>query len=322
MHKYMTALTAEERKQFSITYSVPDKMNKFIPRLFTDREIHFALGIKESFGKEQCPEEFLKQEYQRGFISLTDDTRKSYRLSGYAVFMDVYVVREYDDYISRFKKEERMEIDDCYFHRSFDPKAARTGYAPSEDEVLTLDETLELIERHDGPIFLNPCDCRSFAGDCGKPRLTCVTYRGGINTYADRGISVCLTKEEARRKEIEFDRAGLMHTFQGNTICNCCGDCCYLSRGRKIIGSGGSWPKSHHIIRFFSDRCLHCGLCEKRCWKEVFQMEEAGLHVDRSKCIGCGLCVNSCPGKALMLEEHKFPTLRKFDEEQQEIKSH
>jgi ferredoxin len=307
------SITDKELEKFEEIYRVPEPVRKYTQRLFTEEEIQFAVNAKPVFGADEVPEDFLKKEYQRGFLNLVDETRTKYRLSDYSGFMDVYVVREFDDWRRRFTNEERKEIDWQYFHSSFDKKAAVPGEAPSEDEVWPLDEVLDFIDHHEGQIYLNNCDCRSFAGDCGMPRHTCITWRGGINTYADRGMAQKLTKEEAKEKVKEFDKAGLMHTLQvgGDVICNCCGDCCYLSRGREILGSGGSWPLAHYIVSIDSDKCVGCGLCAKRCWRKVFTIEKDGTVrkavPDTSKCVGCGLCVNSCPKQALNLEPHKFP---------------
>lgn len=313
------AFTEKELEQFNRVYGVPQDMAKYTERLFTPEEIRFALTAPSEIrvdGKQtlagddkEIGETFLQSEYRRGFLNLKDEKRDAYVLSDYAGFMDVYVVREFEDWQQRFTKEERHEIDLAYFHASFDPKAKEKETAPTRDEVWPLDEVLDFIDRHEGQIYLNNCDCRSFAGDCGKPRHTCITWLGGINTYADRGMSEKLTKEQAREKVREFDRAGLMHTLQadGDVVCNCCGDCCYLSRGRDILQSGGSWPKAHYIVSFEKDPCIGCGLCTRRCWRGVFTIRDKKAVLDTSRCVGCGLCVNSCPKKALSLVPHQFP---------------
>lgn len=330
----------EQLNVFYEKYQVPADVRQYVPRLFTKKEITFAIAAPENFGVADIEEifrntefegsiqnsenakQYLTEEYQRGFINLVDETRTRWKLSDYAAFMDVYVVREYEDYVNRFSKQERKDIDIKYFNASFVPKEQHPEYAPTNDEVFTLQEILDFVDRKEGQIYLNNCDCRSFAGDCGKLRLTCISYRGGINTYADRGMSKKLSKEEAKEMLRLFDKEGLMHTTNGETICNCCGDCCYLSRGRERLGSGANWPLAHHIVKFDQEKCIGCGLCIRRCWLNVFDKKDGSITADVSKCVGCGLCVNTCPKNALALEDKTYPGLKKRTEERKEIQSH
>lgn len=330
----------EQLDIFMEKYKVPKDVCGYVPRLFTEKEIIFAVRAPQTFGimdveeifrgteyegmiqNSQDAEQYLTKEYRRGFLNLVDDTRTLWKLSDYASFMDVYVVREYEDYISRFTKQEREDIDKKYFNASFAPRAQHPEYAPTNDEVFTLQEILDFIDKKEGQIYLNNCDCRSFAGDCKKLRLTCISYRGGINTYADRGMSKKLSKEEAKEMVRLFDNAGLMHTTNGETICNCCGDCCYLSRGREILGSGPNWPLAHHVVKFWKEKCINCGRCIHRCWMNVFDKNNGAITVDTTKCVGCGLCVNTCPGSALSMEDKTYPGLKRVKQEKKEIQSH
>lgn len=320
-------VTDEEWARFDDAYAVPENVRQYAPRLFSPLQVRFALAVPETFGASEaadalaslgkdgpCARAFLREQYKIGFLNLTDETETTWTLAGYATYLDVWCVWDNEEYRSRFSEAELKDIDQKYFHESFDPKARlalEEGVAPSEDEVCTLDETLAWIEENDRPAYLSYCDCRSLAGDCGKPRETCISYRDGINTYAHRGWARRISVDETKRKVREFDRAGLMHTLNGATICNCCGDCCYLSRGREQIGSGPNWPLAHHVVGYDAQRCAGCGLCIRRCWRGVFSRAEGRkVALDASRCVGCGLCATACPTHALTMLPAEFPGLR------------
>ena len=160
-------------------------------------------------------------------------------------------------------------------------------------------------DQKDRPVYLNNCDCKSLTGDCGLPVRTCITYKDGINTFADRGLSERIDAERAKEIIRETDKAGLMHTCNPNGICNCCDDCCYLFRGQKLLDSYAVWPLTDYIVSFDEDKCVGCGLCVKRCRMKVFEKDGRKITADTAHCAGCGLCVNTCPKKALTLVSRK-----------------
>lgn len=113
----------------------------------------------------------------------------------------------------------------------------------------TLDETLALIDSIKCEPYMVPCNCKSVALNCEKPRNVCVLFKRGLNSEWDRGHGRPLTKEEAKEIIRLADKSGLMHTSEENAaICNCCGDCCYPIRASKRIGTQGIWPKQRYRI--------------------------------------------------------------------------
>ena len=283
-------------------FQVPAAADSLLDFFFTEAELDFlASEDRESFASEEYGEALIAELYGRGIISKTDESGKRYRISNFYSFLDVFVVTRKAEY-DTLSPEQKRALDDWYFEAYYegldgDPKAR-----PTEDEVLPLDETLAFIDGREGPIYLNYCDCRSLRGECGMPTRTCLTYRNGINTFVDRGISEEIDRERAKEIVREADKAGLMHTVNPGGICNCCGDCCYLFRSQRRRESTGFWPAAKYIVALNKDSCLMCGLCVKRCHFDVFKKEQEILS-DDSRCVGCGLCVNVCPGKALYLRE-------------------
>ncbi len=285
-------------------FQIPAEGKELLDFFFTNEELEFlASEEREIFSAEDYGQDFIKKEYGRGIISKTDESGKNYRISSFYSMLDVFVVTQKEKY-DTLSKAQKKALDDWYFDAYYSGLDENRSVRPTEDKVLPLEEVIKFIDEQERPVYLNYCDCRSLTGDCGLPTKTCITYRNGINTFADRGISEHIDKERAKEIVVGADKAGLMHTVNSNGICNCCGDCCYLFRSQKKRESVGFWPESAFVVDINSDECIKCGLCLKRCHFGVFQKEEK-ITLDISKCVGCGICVNTCPKKALYLRERE-----------------
>jgi ferredoxin len=260
--------------------------------------------LREGFLRDgETARDFAEAAYRRGIFSVVTEAGgpepASYRLSNFYGRLDVFVVDEPELYRS-FDPAQRRALDDWYFDAYYEGLSTDPAAPPTGDAVLTLAEVLDRIENDPRQLYLAPCDCRSLSGDCGKPRLTCLSYRAGPNTFAGRGLAKPISREAGKQVALEAERAGLMHTAGPNGICNCCGDCCYLFRARKRRGSGASWPLSRWVIAFSPECCINCGKCIKRCHLGVFE-KKGSITPFPERCAGCGLCVSSCPSGALAL---------------------
>ncbi|WP_017210441.1 4Fe-4S binding protein [Clostridium beijerinckii] len=299
-------------QNFIRKFQIPEVAYPFINKIFTKEEIEFVGKMDEhTFTKKDIEkiiyensDEFIKNSYRRGVISLVDEETSTYKIANFYSRLDIFSISEQEVYRS-IPKEEQLALDAWYFNVYYDGLDHDFSVRPTEDEILPLNKVLELIDTQDRPVYLNYCDCRSLRGECGKPTKTCITYRNGINTFAHRGLSEEIDKERAKEVVKNADKKGLMHTVNSNGICNCCGDCCYLFRSQKKRNSSGFWPKTNQIIEVDSDKCIKCGACIKRCHFEVFTKVDGVIESDISKCVGCGMCSNSCPTKALKLQERK-----------------
>jgi Pyruvate/2-oxoacid:ferredoxin oxidoreductase delta subunit len=261
-------------------------------------------------------EGFVQDAYRRGVLSRADDgsagTAPLFRAAGFYTLLDVFVMTERDAWLT-FDAGIRRALDAWYFDTYYSRLDIQPGAGPTDDAVLTLDEALERVDSDVRQLYLAPCDCRSLSmvdNDCQKPLLTCLSWRDGLNTSAHRGVSTPVGKTEAKDVIRAADAAGLMHTANANTICNCCADCCYLSRARtrrnaELAAQAGvsTWPLQSNRIVFDAALCVNCGLCASRCPIGLFTQTDAGVNVHSARCLGCGLCVNTCPVGALKLEE-------------------
>ena len=290
-------------------FEIPQEAINYVELFFTEEEMYFIENInKDIFNRDDVAriingdaDSFIKDSYRRGIISLADEKEETYKVGNFYGRLDIFAISENDKYKS-IPREDRKKIDNWYFDQYYESLDKNPAIRPTEDEILTLQETLDFIDSQERPVYLNYCDCRSLSGDCNMPTRTCITYKNGINTFAHRGLSEQINKEQAKEVVINADKAGLMHTVNSNGICNCCDDCCYLFRGQEKRKSRGFWPKSNHIVEIDKEKCVGCGLCVKRCRFNVFSKEGRNIQPDLEKCVGCGICATACPVGALKMK--------------------
>jgi ferredoxin len=331
---------ADIRSRFSALFGVPAVAYPVIDAMVTpvEQAVVLALGV-DTFSADEAaaaftaavkdlsvlPEpyagsgDFVRRAYERGLFSRADtgDGEKAlYRIADFYLRLDLFVRAELESYRS-FGVDTRRALDGWYFDAYYTRLNISRSKGPSEDAMLTLGETLSFIEKQTRQAYLTNCDCRSLAQGlygpepCAKPLLTCLSYHAGVNTIAHRGISKPVSKEQAKQVVLEADKAGLTHTVGAYGICNCCGDCCYVTRARARrnaeIGlyenpaGAVTWPLQTKTVKLTHSLCTRCGRCVKRCPFALFTLNNNHADADTSRCIGCGLCVNTCPSGALTL---------------------
>ena len=259
--------------------------------------------------------------YRRGILDSASGDKGAplrYKLGSFYTRLDVFVLSELELWRA-LPLEIRAALDRWYFDAYYARLAIDAAQPPTGDAVLTLDETLAFIERETRTPYLVNCDCRSLSREiwtapCDKPLETCVTFRDGPNSSAHRGIARRISKAEACEVVRKADEAGLIHQVNDGTICNCCIDCCYLSRARsrrnRAIHFGenpaaAAWPRQTKRVALASALCADCGLCRERCPHGLFtERSDGGVAVEAARCIGCGLCVNTCAAGALTLARY------------------
>jgi len=288
-------------------FEMPEIGLTLIDFFFTEEDQKFIEGLAtEEFTPDSISEAFLQSAFARGIISKVDEDGTRYKLNDFYGMLDVFSVSETEKYHT-LSREIRKQLDDWYFDQYVNGLDKDLTHRPTADRVLTLEEMLKFIDERTEPLYWSFCDCKSLSGDCGLPSHTCINFAPGINSFAARGVSEVITKEEAKEVIIKSDKAGLVHTVSDHGICNCCDDCCYLFRSQRERESVGFWPMSPHIVAFDESKCIACGKCTTRCHFNVFTKRGAGrdaqLDVDRKNCIGCALCVQTCPTGALHMAD-------------------
>ncbi|MDR2073692.1 MAG: 4Fe-4S binding protein [Spirochaetaceae bacterium] len=305
------------RQRFCELFSVPDipAALETIGIVVTPQEQDAVLALGSgSFTAEDAGSvggpDFVVNAYQRGVCSLEGPR---YRIADYYTRLEIFAVAEFEAYRG-LKVEYQRDLGAWYFDAYYKRLSIRGNAPPTLDAVLSLQETLDFIENEKRQAYLVRCDCRSLAagaapegGICEKPLEVCISFRHGPNSPAHRGISRAVSKAEAKQAVMDADRAGLMHTANETSICNCCTDCCYLSRARRRRHRelGGdritAWPLQTKSAVLNASNCLSCAACVSRCPFGLFSLKEGKLSLRTEYCAGCGLCVNTCPGGALEL---------------------
>lgn len=292
-------------------FKIPDVAVKFIDIMFTENDKIIGTKIeKEIFTKNDVADlismdaqAYLDDAYQRGIVCIVNRERGTYKLNYFYGFLDVFCVTSKEKYHAEVSREDRGKIDDWYFKAYCDNLDQDYSKPPTQDRILTLEEALEYVDRDERQLYWTHCDCKCLLGDCGLPTKVCLSYYQGDNSYSDRKVSEPVSKEKAKQIIVDADKAGLIHTWNPNGFCNCCGDCCYLFRAQEVRDSKRIWPIQEYVISFIEENCIGCGLCIKRCHFKVFtKKQNRKISLDTSKCMGCGLCANTCQRNALKLE--------------------
>lgn len=297
----------EEDRIIAKLFEMPECALDLIDFFFTKEDQKFILSMRDrKFRSQEVDPQYLSDAFHRGVISKADDSGETWQLNSFYGMLDVFSVSQTRKYRS-LPREKRRQLDDWYFQSYVDSLDADLTHRPTSDVIITRDEMLDFIDQETRPMYLNYCDCKSLSGDCGLPSHTCINFVPGPNSFKARGLSMPITKEEAKDVIRQADEAGLVHTISDHGICNCCDDCCYLFRAQRVRSSVGFWPKAEHIVSMDPSKCIACGRCVGRCHFGVFSKEgkgrDAKILFNNKTCEGCGLCVNTCPTGALTLTQ-------------------
>ncbi|MDD3278221.1 MAG: 4Fe-4S binding protein [Lachnospiraceae bacterium] len=293
-------------------FHIPEVARPYLHIFFTQKDLWLGAAVTEQsftadfiqkITQEQEIDSYIQTLYHRGVISIVDPEKRLYRLNDFYGYLDIFCVSRKEEYQGKIPKEGRRAIDAWYFKAYCEGLDQDYKKPPTKDRILSLEEALAKVDEDDRPIYRTHCDCKCLLGDCGLPTDVCLSYKSGLNSYSDRGISRRIDKEEAKEVLRFANKAGLMQTWNPDGFCNCCGDCCYLFRVQKVRDSKRIWPVQSYLIQFDQEKCVGCGSCVKRCHFSVFTKNTAGkIEVDTSQCVGCGICAEGCKKGALELK--------------------
>jgi ferredoxin len=173
------------------------------------------------------------------------------------------------------------------------------------DEVMKLIDKMEYIAagtcvcRHQGDLLDRPCD---------KPKDNlCMIFGPSAQFAQSHGFVGLISKEEARRRIDEAEKAGLVHNYANSQdryidlLCNCCGCHCLILRGAKRAPVPSQAVVANWVINIDDDACIGCGACIGRCWMEALKMDGELAVRDFNRCIGCGICRYVCSTDAMKL---------------------
>ena len=304
-------------------FNVPEEAYKYIDIMLSQEEISLIQKIKDKKytysellnlikeDRKLDAEKFLRNSYKRGVISKD-------QLAGQILYQsaDVYTRLAYFAQYEATLWSSIPEADRIYLDKWYVEQYAK-GAIPRLEQVkggsrklienayfFTLDETLKLIDEIEKDIYMVPCNCKSVALKCDKPKNVCLLFDKGINSEWDRGWGKSVSKEEAKEIVKKANKNGLMHTSEAEVaICNCDGCCCYPIRASEIIGTKGIWPLSRYNIVWDQEKCIQCGICSKICNFNAFEKHDKKIYFEKEKCWGCTVCKYHCPVNAITLSK-------------------
>ncbi len=304
-------------------FDVPEEALSIIKLMLTDNEMILIGAMKNNeytyydlleLVKEKIdvnPSDFIQAAYKRAVINKVDRCGEiKYKSSDVYTRLAFFAQYEVDLWKS-VPKTEREKLDIWYVNRYAQDALPRLREIKEGKRNLienayfyTLEETLDLIDGIEEQMYVVPCNCKSVALKCEKPKNVCILFEHHINSSWDRGWGEAIDKEKAKEIVKIANENGLMHTSEDeHAICNCDGCCCYPIRASEIIGTKGIWPERRYNIVWNREKCVDCGLCVKACNFEAFIKVDKRVSFDEQKCWGCTICKNHCPVGAITLEK-------------------
>jgi len=186
--------------------------------------------------------------------------------------------------------------------------------------ILPYDEVMKLIDKTEY-IAAGTCVCRH-QGDlldrpCDKPKENvCMIFGPSAQFATSHGFVRLLSKDEARQRIDEAEKAGLVHNYANShdryidLLCNCCGCHCLILRGAKRAPVPSQAVIADWVITIENDACVGCGACIDRCWMDALKMDGDLAVRDANRCIGCGICRYVCPTDAMKLVRRETATVK------------
>lgn len=180
----------------------------------------------------------------------------------------------------------------------------KTTVLPYEEVMKLIDKTEYIaagtcVCRHQGDLLDRPCD---------KPKDNlCMIFGASAQFAQNYGFVNLISKEEARQRIDEAEKAGLVHNYADSQdryidlLCNCCGCHCFLLRAAKRSPLPSEFVIANWVMNIDDDACVGCGACIDRCWMEALKMDGDSVARDFNRCIGCGICRYVCPSDAMKL---------------------
>ena len=159
------------------------------------------------------------------------------------------------------------------------------------------------------------CVCRNTRGEKGcQPRDVCIVIgEPWVSWCLDRDRYLnghLVTQDEALKILRECHERGNVHAafFKDvaagrlYSICNCCPCCCTALLSQNYL-TAPMMAGSGYIAKISYDKCVNCGLCEKKCnFLAIYRDKDNKVQVNEDLCRGCEACLLACKKDAITLE--------------------
>lgn len=304
-------------------FEVPKELYSYIELMLLEEEILLIQKLRDNkFSYDELtelitnsfkldPREFIDHCYKRGVLNKEKNGEVIFYKSADVYTRLAYFAQYEVDLWKSIPEADRALIDQWYVTQYTERAIPRleevkrgTRRLIENAHFYTLEETLNLLDEVNREIYLVPCNCKSVALKCDKPKNVCLLFDKGINSEWDRGWGSPVTKEEAKDIVKMANKKGLMHTSESEqAICNCDSCCCYPIRASKVIGAKDIWPEKRYSIVWDKEKCIDCGACSRICNFDAFETKNKITVFDPDKCWGCTICKDHCPVNAITLKE-------------------
>ncbi|MHA1786076.1 MAG: ATP-binding protein [Candidatus Helarchaeota archaeon] len=192
-------------------------------------------------------------------------------------------------------------------------------------QVIPLEEAFMVIDLAKSFILV-PCYCRRHFGGL-EDMMTCL-FLNPVSEMVPKNRPwekyELLSKIEAKKKLVEFDKKGYVHSVYWAplpipiVICNCQYPYCIGMKLRLDYKVENGVKKGHSIGVIDAEKCNGCEgkeapLCVHKCQFGAIRWngDEKKALINPRACFGCGVCRTACPQKAITLtDRNKWPALK------------
>ncbi|MDR1732914.1 MAG: 4Fe-4S binding protein [Synergistaceae bacterium] len=241
-------------------------------------------------------------------VSEEENRKALYRITDFYVRYPYFAQFEPEKYapVSKEKKAAMNEWDLQVYMEKYSHiirgKIAGIEEKMHQNDFLSLDEAMKVLEKNKDFIYILPCNCKMMEYYHDWPSSVCVRFYGGINTEYDRGYGERVSLEEAKKRVKEWNRRGLMQVGEGFSMCNCEGQTCYPVKMAKRLNTRLIYPKSNHRTVWHEEKCVSCKKCVQICnFQAFFVDDDKKVRFNEDKCWGCTICSSNCPRGAITL---------------------
>lgn len=308
---------------FNRIFDVPEPVKPYIDLIVTPQEKELVNRLGQEQESRSPTEiaallgipadqawELVQSAYHRAVINKSKEDAARY-VAGTLYDRLGYFTQYEQESWQTIPQDDRVIIDEWYIDEFTDRirlQIEKERDAFYRDDVLPIREALETVERIEKelgkPYYVVPCNCRTTTNGCRFSVDACVSNHYGSNSQWDRGYGRQVTIEEVKRLMTALDKEGLMHTVSPTGhICNCETCCCYEFRAALKLDSKGLYPRAPYRAQWDEEKCIHCGICAKRCHFKAFGKTAGTRRItfDVEKCWGCGICECTCPQDAIRM---------------------
>ncbi|MBM4353293.1 MAG: 4Fe-4S dicluster domain-containing protein [Deltaproteobacteria bacterium] len=159
--------------------------------------------------------------------------------------------------------------------------------------------------------------CRNSTRGVSDPLAVCLSLGGPAKFFARRGMARAVEKEEALDVLAGSRSAGLVQLGdnvkqKGAFMCNCCGCCCEVLEGYRMLRESPMVMTSGFLPEVAEEKCNGCNNCVRACPVQALSpgvaaedgsdKEKPPPVLDAGFCLGCGVCGTKCNRGAIRME--------------------